>query len=231
MSVLSALADAEADGLWDAPPYVRIEARRDARAGSLAPQEDGDHACRNPHVNDCADGQPTGAIEPGGALPDPLTLTVDYGQGLDQMMAAGHYDWINSDVTSERFAVVGEGIVQFAWKVFHFDCDMLSEKAIGAIRSADVTNPWKPARIEHLLAFGAKHRDEQRRYPILALASVARVHGVRYVPCLSRDGCARRHLSLPWWHSGWNRSCRFLATRKLSSAALGRGSSWSGGPN
>jgi len=223
MSVTNAWLDAEAERLWDAPPYVRIEARRDARAGSLASRQDGDRACRSPHVNDFANGQSTEALALGVALPDSLTLTIDYGQSLHQMIAAGRYDWINGDVTSERFAVVGEGIVQFAWKVFHFDCDMLSEKAIGAIRSADVTNPWRPARIEHLLAFGAKHREEQRRFPILALASVARVHGVRYVPCLSRDGCARRHLSLPWWHSGWNRSCRFLATRKLPSAALGRG--------
>src|SRR5450432_1607235 len=145
MSVLSALADAEVDGLWDAPPYVRIEARRDARAGSLPPCRDGDRACRNPHVHDFAGGQSNEAL--GAALPDPLTLTVDYGQSLHQMIAAGRYDWINSDITSERLAVVGEGIAQFAWEVFHFDCDMLSEKAVGAIWSADVTNPWKPARI------------------------------------------------------------------------------------
>jgi len=210
MSALSALPDAEADGQWDPPPHERVEARRNSRTDSLAPRGDR-------HMNMIfSNGQLTGALKLDLALPDPRTLTVDYDQSLHQMIAAGHYDWINSDITSERFAVVGEGIVQFEWKIFHFDCDMLSEKAVGAIQSADVTNPWKPARIEHLLAFGAKHLEEQRRYPILALGSVALVHGVPYVPCLSPEVCARRHLSLPWRHSGWNRCCRFLAAREPS---------------
>ncbi|HEY6257314.1 MAG TPA: hypothetical protein VIY51_16145 [Xanthobacteraceae bacterium] len=158
----------------------------------------------------------TEAFKLGAALPDELTLTVDYGRSLPQRIAAGHYDWINSDVTSKYFPVVGEGVVPFEGRVLHFDCEIFPEKAVEAIRSADAANPWEPGKIEHLLAFGAEYPEEQRKYPILALASVAQIYGDRYVPCLSRDFVARRHLSLPWWHSCWNRCCRFLAVRKLS---------------
>jgi hypothetical protein len=159
-------------------------------------------------------GQLTESLQLDVALPDPLTLTVDYGQSLHQMIATGHYGWINPDITPGRFSVVGERVVQFERKLFHFDCDMLPEKAVEAIRRADAMNPWEPAKIEHLLAFGAKYPEEQRKYPILALGSVALVGGVPYVPCLRWDGLLR-YLALPWWHSGWNSRCRFLAIRKL----------------
>jgi hypothetical protein len=165
-------------------------------------------------------GQLTEALKLSVVLPDKLALTVDYRRSFPQMIAAGGYDWISRDLTSKCFPVVTEGVVRFEGKLFHFDRDILTGKALEATRSADAVNPWEPGKIEHLLAFGAQYPEEQRKYPILALASVAQVDGDRYVPCLSRDGGGRRHLSLPWWHSCWNRCCRFLAVRGLSSAAL-----------
>ena len=154
------------------------------------------------------------ALKLGVALPEQLTLSVDYSRSLEVMIAASHYDWKNDDITAKRFPVVGKGVEQFEAKVFHFDRTMSSEAVVDAIK----VDGWEPSKIEHLLAFGEKYPEEQRKYPIIALGSVAEVRGFRSVPCLDRDD-AERSLDLRWWDGGWDDSCRFLAVRKLPSAA------------
>ena len=45
-----------------------------------------------------------------GALPStPGSHIVDYSMYLDEMIVAGNYDWKNSDITAERFPIVGKG--------------------------------------------------------------------------------------------------------------------------
>ena len=149
-------------------------------------------------------------------MSEPIVLSVDYSQSLEQMIAEGNYDWKNSDITAKRFPVVGNGIEQFEAKLFHFDRNTVSQDNVDAIKADDPANPWEPGKIEHLLAFGAKYPEEQRKYPVIALGSVARVCGGRSVPCLNRGGAER---DLSWWGDGWGGDCRFLAVRKLPSAA------------
>ena len=148
-------------------------------------------------------------------MPEQIVLSVDYSRSLEQMIAAGHYDWTNSEIITKRFPVVGNGVEQFEAKIFHFDRDISSEKAVDAIKAAG----WEPGKIEHLLFFGEKYPEEQRKYPIIALGSVAGVDGHRYVPCLSRND-RERDLHLNWWDLDWLDDYRFLAVRKLSSAAV-----------
>jgi hypothetical protein len=154
------------------------------------------------------------ALKLGVALPESTTLSVDYSRSLEAMIAAGNYDWTNSDITAKRFLVAGSGIEQFEIKLFHFDRPMSSETAVETIKAAG----WEPGQIEHLLAFGEKYPQEQRKYPIIALGSVVEVDGRHYVPYLYRDD-ARRSLRLNWWAYDWHGLCRFLAVRKLSSVA------------
>lgn len=152
------------------------------------------------------------------SITEDLVITIDYGMSFEDMIAAGKYDWVNDKVTAKKFPVEGIGIVQFEPKIFHFDRDISSEDAIEAIRADDRQNPWEPAKIEGLLAYGAKNPEEQRKYPIIGLCSVAEVDGDRSVPCLGRSS-AERGLGLAWWGAGWAGYCRFLAVRKLSSTA------------
>ena len=42
-----------------------------------------------------------------------VTISVDYSETLEQMIAAGRYDWKNSDLTAKRFPIKGKGIVEF----------------------------------------------------------------------------------------------------------------------
>ena len=152
------------------------------------------------------------------AMPEQIVLSVDYSCSLEKMIAAGQYDWTNSDITAKRFPVVGNGTVQFEAKLFHFDRNTASQDNVDAIKADDPANPWDPGKIEHLLSFGEKYSEEQRKYPIVALGSVAKVDGYRNVPYLNRND-RRRNLYLDWWDYDWDGHYRFLAVRKLSSAA------------
>jgi hypothetical protein len=151
-------------------------------------------------------------------LTDHYHLTVDYGQSLEQMIAAGRYDWANSDITAQRFSITGEGTTPVEARLFHFERYLSSSDAVAAITADDLENPWEPAQIEHLLSFGAAHPEEQRRYPIVALGSVAEIRGHRFVPGLYGSG-VECDLYLPSWFSDWGDRYRFLAVRNLPSGA------------
>ena len=146
-------------------------------------------------------------------MPEQIVISVDYGQTLAQMIVAGHYDWENDDISGKNFSVQGKGVVQYEAKLFHFNRGISSEQVVKEIKAAG----WEPGKIEHVLSFGAKFPEEQRKYPVIGLGSVARVRGGRRVPCLCRRG-AGRGLDLDWWDDGWGGGYRFLAVRKLSSA-------------
>ena len=148
-----------------------------------------------------------------------VTITVNYGETLEQMIIAGHYDWKNDDLTAKRFPIKGGGIVEYEAMLIDPTRNTSSEDAVDLIKRTDSKNQWMPAKMEHLLAFGAKYPDAQRKNPIVALGSVGEVDGSRHVPCLSWDG-SWRALGLGWWGgscgSSWGSSCRFLAVRKVS---------------
>lgn len=149
----------------------------------------------------------------GPLVPELIILTVDYGLTLEQMIAAGNYDWKNDDLTDKRFPIKGEGVQEFEACLIHPNRSISSEDCIQLIKDADKTNPWQPAETEHLLAFGAKYPEEQRKFPIIALGSVGKVVGARYVPYL-RKGGSERDLDVDWFDGGWSADCRFLAVRK-----------------
>jgi len=141
-------------------------------------------------------------------------FTVDYGQTLEQMIAAGRYDWTNDKITTERFRVEGADLVGFAAVLFHLDADNSSEAAKSQIEKAG----YEVGKIEHVLSFGAQYPEEQRKFPIVGLGSVGEIRGERRVPCLDRGGF-KRGLNLTWWASHWPIHCRFLGVRKMVSRA------------
>jgi len=149
-----------------------------------------------------------------GILSESTTLSVDYSRSLEEMIAVGNYDWKNDIITAEQFPVVGEGVVQYEAKLCHFDRAISSGAAVKAIQAAG----FEPGDIEHLLSFGEKYSEEWRKYPIIALGSVAGVRIRRFVPCLSRRNTGHS-LDLGWWGNNWDDHCRFLVVRKLFSAA------------
>ena len=74
---------------------------------------------------------------------------------------------------------------------------------------------YQPAKIQHLMAYGTKFPEEQRKFPIVALGSVALVGRYRRVAYLHRNG-AQRALSLRRRDGDWEGFYRFLAVRNLA---------------
>jgi hypothetical protein len=137
------------------------------------------------------------------------TVVVDYGQTLDEMIAAGHYDWMIDEITSENFPVVGKGKHNFGPQLAHFN---------RVISSYDVEQELdklglRAATHEELLAFGASFPDAQRQFPIVALGSVALIGTRQGVVRLVGDK-AKRVLGLGCRDCDWLPNYRFLAVRK-----------------
>jgi hypothetical protein len=127
---------------------------------------------------------------------------------LVDMIARGKYDWVNSGVTEGNFPVPEGFILGSEPKIFHFNCYLSSEAVIAEMNK----DGYRPAMIWDLLDYGAKNPKEQRKYPIVALGSVAAVDDRRFVACLGR-GVSSLELGLDDFGAGWDDGCRFLAVR------------------
>ncbi len=135
-------------------------------------------------------------------------ITVDYNQSFEQMVKAGCYDWVDSDITAEHFPVKGVGLVQLDGQLICFDKSMSSEQILAELDKMGL----RSGNVEELLAFGTKYPD--RQFPVIEPASSWQdSDGYRLVVYL--DSHAReRDLSLDWFESGWDDYYRFLAFRK-----------------
>ena len=148
-----------------------------------------------------------------------ITLTVDYNQTINQMVAAGNYDWKNSDITEDNFPLPTELLgkkMPVPAKLLHFNRDISSEDAISEMERTG----YRSAILSELLALGKSQPDLQRKFPINALGSVWRVtNGDRFVPVLRVDG-QRRELNLLWLGRNWRGDYHFLAVCKCAHSHL-----------
>jgi hypothetical protein len=138
-------------------------------------------------------------------------IAVDYSLPLEAMIAAGKYDWVNDDITADRFPFEGTTTKKFRAKLFEFGRTISSGDAVAAMEK----DQFAPATHVHGLAFDAAFPEEQLEYPIACLGSSARVRGGRGVVCLYRlDG--ERYLDLRDWYGDWGLDWRFLAVQEVS---------------
>ena len=139
-------------------------------------------------------------------------VVVNYSQTLEQMIAAGRYDWKNPDITEKHFPIPPSkrGKEEVAIELVHFDRNMESDEVLRELDKAGL----RSAELPELLAFGAAHPEKQREFPIVALGSVwQHWHGDRGVASLY-GGADERGLGLPWWSVSWGSLYRFAAVRK-----------------
>lgn len=140
---------------------------------------------------------------------DGFRVVVDYAKSLSAMIAAGNYDWVNSDISEKNFPVKGQGKVELNTELIHYDKSMGSDDIVRDMESRNL----RPATLPELLAFGETYPDKQREFPVVALASVWQAwFGFRYVAYLSLG--SRRSLFLFVWSGDWCGDYRFLAVRK-----------------
>jgi len=153
-----------------------------------------------------------------------FSVTVDYGKSLPEMIAAGNYNWVNSDITSEHFpltpptAPVGSGPYRtlhdspgtVTIELVHLNKMVSTEDVLAELERRG----FRPANLAELLALGATYPDTQRQFPIIALGSVwQHPYGHRSVPCLYEDD-GKRGLNLDWIGYDWHARCRFAVVRK-----------------
>lgn len=106
-----------------------------------------------------------------------------------------------------RQAEVEERDMDFVY--VHLDRDASTEEVLAEMEALGL----RPATYMELLAFARAYPDEQRKFPIVALGSVAVLDGGQHVACLGR-GDADRGLYLFWFAGAWFGYFRFLAVRK-----------------
>ena len=141
---------------------------------------------------------------------DVFRVLVDYCRSLEDMIAAGKYDSVNSDINTEHFPIAKHGREDIAIELVHIDRNISSDDAL---REMDKMG-FRPATLPELLAFGEKYPDVQCQFPIVALGSVWRnLHGYRRVPVLWSDS-RERFLLLIWFGYDWGAHYRFAAVRK-----------------
>jgi hypothetical protein len=124
---------------------------------------------------------------------------------LEDLIAAGKFDYINPDITAQNFPPqpMRDGLV-----VKHFNRSISSEDVVAEMDKEGL----EPANLYELLKYAQK--DWNRKDWVVALGSVyVYSGGYRYVPCLARWD-ARRELDLYYWHGEWSPDYRFLAARK-----------------
>jgi hypothetical protein len=137
---------------------------------------------------------------------------VNYDLTFAQMIQAGNYGWTNDDIVPEHFTIVGVGQEECRFVPVHLNRAATTEEALEEIAQRGLI----PAKIEHLLSFGAKYPEKQREFAIVELGSVwVGSFGCRSVACLC-EGDGRRGLGLcdasP--DCQWSEVCRFLAVSR-----------------
>ncbi|MFA6132048.1 MAG: hypothetical protein WC702_03235 [Patescibacteria group bacterium] len=137
-------------------------------------------------------------------------LEVNYDLAFEAMVAAGHYNCRDMDVTAEHFPNKSTGVIKYEPVLVYLGRASTNE-ALHEIEQLGVI----PASAAELLAYGAKCPEEQRNYPIVALGQAWRRHGRLFFPCLYR-GDRERRLYIDHGADDWDAHCRFLALRKVS---------------
>ncbi|MFC1618059.1 hypothetical protein ACFL2B_02145 [Patescibacteria group bacterium] len=129
-----------------------------------------------------------------------------------KLIELGNYDWVSEDITVANFPPDESQFGDFELIMVHLNVEATTEEVLADLKERNL----EPAKIGHLLAFGAKYPEIQREFSIAALGSSwVCPYGHRRVPCLG-GGDAERRLRLGWRDDLWYVSWRFLALRKLA---------------
>ncbi len=147
---------------------------------------------------------------PDSTISDPFRLTIDYTQSLEQLILAGHYNQVHSDIATRNFPTHGEGRVKLKVVLVQFDRSISSDEVLIQLERLDL----RPCTIAELGAFGVANPELQRQFPIVAMGSVwTDRHENRYIGYIWTD-TGQRKFDLYWFIHSWRSDCRFLAVRK-----------------
>lgn len=148
-------------------------------------------------------------------MPEIFWLTVDFQSSFEDWVASGGYGFRNEDIKSTSFPSLGTGVVKYEARLFSLRCDLCFEGVENALWSAEPSNPWTPARIEPMLAFGATFPDVQCEFTIVAPYTRTMV-GKTSVMAVLDERRGMRRLQLRWLPTLSARRDLYLAVRKVT---------------
>lgn len=142
---------------------------------------------------------------------DVFPVTVNYDLSVESLVAHGKYDLKNDSINSKNFQTERKGTQTITLEPVHLNQTLTSEEVLKELEKRGL----RPAELHELLSFGIQYPNEQRNYPIMALASVWRDwwRGSQHVAFLNGSG-DKRGLYLGWLGGRWYEGCRFLAVRE-----------------
>ncbi len=141
----------------------------------------------------------------------PYTVTVDYGQSIEEMVWAGRYDDYNKSIIDwQNYSIKGEGKKQVEVFEVCFGREMESSEEVCV--ELDKLG-YKPAEFAEFLALGKERPELQRDHPILAIGSPSVICGDRCALSLDKFR-AGRGLYLRQLRGGYGSAERILAVRK-----------------
>jgi len=115
-------------------------------------------------------------------------VLVNYGFNLVEMIERGKYDWKNDEITPKNFKIEGSGEIPVDLVLVHFGESITTQDVKQRLSDQGLVS----AKIEHLLAFGARYPELQRKFPVVALGSGRAFTGRTAVSMgrsASRRGC------------------------------------------
>ncbi len=93
-------------------------------------------------------------------------LEVDYESSIKVMIYEGYFECIDKHLDYETFPELcnQHGRVMYEWKLFEAQHPKESaQEIVNRIKLEDERNPWEPAKIEHMLAYGAKYLQRTKK--------------------------------------------------------------------
>jgi len=141
-------------------------------------------------------------------------VTID-NKSMEDMVLDGHYQLVWRDINSKNFPITGKGIYEADIGIVHFNRNISTNSVVEELDRVGM----RPARIEELLAFGAKYPDLQRYFSIIALgSSYFDADNFPVFPTLYAywwyDHRQYRGIGTSLGDGPWRRYSRFLAVRK-----------------
>lgn len=136
-----------------------------------------------------------------------IIVPADHQHTVPSLLKSGKYDWASPDI--KRFRMPRSTTT----KVRLIPLDLGHGRFVSnTVAKAELKRRGlRPATIDELLRFGAQYPDEQRKYPIAELGSVACIHGFSCIAFLAVSR-SQRIAGVLAWEDEWSNAMHFLAT-------------------
>ena len=144
-----------------------------------------------------------------------LRVTIDYDMSLEDMKAAGKYDWSNSNINAVNFPPPlggwGKGKIKVDVGLACFNRFTELEEVLCEFEA----DGWRSGVLPELLAIGAEYPGKQIEFPVVEVGSVwpdLKRGGKRGV--YLRRGNKERGLAFIWLDHGFPGFYRIIAVKK-----------------